>query len=162
MTTSTKPEFVYTTYIRTTSEKLWSALTTDEVVPCYWFGNAVKSSWGTGDAVQSFDKDDGSLDWDGEVLESTPPTKLVFTFRVEGVPEKASQVTYLIEPAESVDFGPTGQAVKLTVIHEDFAADSQIIHGVSRGWPGILSNLKTMLESESGTPLGLMWKPPSE
>tara|TARA_B110000305_G_scaffold238919_1_gene305451 strand:- start:1 stop:180 length:180 start_codon:yes stop_codon:yes gene_type:complete len=40
MTTSTKPEFVYTTYIRTTSEKLWSALTTDEVVPCYWFGNA--------------------------------------------------------------------------------------------------------------------------
>lgn len=157
MTTSTKPEFVYTTYIRTTREKLWSALTTEEVVPRYWFGNLVKSQWGQGDAVQSFDKDEGALDWDGEVLESTPPAKLIFTFRVAQCPEKASRVTYLIEPADP-DFGPTGDAVKFTVIHEDFAEDSQIVHGVSRGWPGILSNLKTMLESDTATPLGLMWK----
>lgn len=161
MNTATKPEFVYTTYIRTTPQKLWAALTTDEVIPRYWFGNAVKSSWGRGDAVQSFDKDEGSLDWDGEVLESDPPHKLVFTFRVADASEKASRVTYLIDPADP-DFGPTGNAVKLTVIHEDFAADSQVVHGVSRGWPGILSNLKTMLESDTHTPLGLVWKHPPE
>ena len=158
MNTTTKPEFVYTIYIHTTPEKLWSALTTDETIPRYWFGNAVKSSWATGDVVQSFDKDDNTLDWDGEILESTPPHKLIFTFRVEGRDEAPSQVTYLIEPAQSVDFGPTGNAVKFTVIHESFAPDSQIVHGVSSGWPGILSNLKTMLES--GTPLGLNWKQP--
>lgn len=158
MTTLTKPEFVYTTYIRTTPEKLWSALTDDEVIPRYWFGNAVKSAWGTGDPVQSFDKDDGSLDWDGEVLESAPPHRLVFTFRVADCPEQASRVTYEITPADPDDFGPTGDAVKFTVIHDNFPADSQIVHGVSRGWPGILSNLKTMLESDSATPLGLVWK----
>lgn len=158
MTTSSKPEFVYTTYIRTTPEKLWAALTTEDVIPRYWFGNAVKSSWAQGDAVQSFDRDDGSLDWDGEVLESQPPHRLVFTFRVADCPEKASRVTYEITAADPEDFGPAGNAVKFTVIHEDFAEDSQIVHGVSRGWPGILSNLKTMLESETSAPLGLTWK----
>jgi len=155
---TTKPEFVYTTYIRTTPEKLWAALTDNDVIPRYWFGNAIKSTWGVGESVQSFDKDDGSLDWDGEVLECKPPHRLVFTFRVEGVAEKASRITYDIAPAEPDDFGPTGNAVRLTVTHEDFAKDSQIVHGVSRGWPGILSNLKTMLESATTTPLGLAWK----
>ncbi len=154
----TKPEFVYTTYIRTTPEKLWSALTDEETIPRYWFGNAIKSSWGVGDTVQSFDKDDGSLDWEGEILESDPPSKLVFTFRVEGATEKASRITYLIAPADPDDFGPIGDAVKFTVIHDNFEADSQIVHGVSRGWPGILSSLKTMLESDTGSSLNLVWK----
>ena len=159
-TTATKPEFAYTIYINTTPEKLWSALTDDDVIPLYWFGNAVKSSWAAGGPVQSFDKDDQSLDWDGEVLESEPPHRLVFTFRVEGRDESPSKVTYLIDSADIVPVGPSGNAVKFTVIHEDFAPDSEIVHGVSMGWPGILSNLKTMLES--GTPLGLLWTPPSD
>lgn len=157
---STKPEFIYTTYIRTTPEKLWAALTTDVVVPRYWFGNQVNSTWGIGDAVQSINGEDGGLDWDGEVLVSEPPHKLVYTFRVESRDEPASQVTYLIEPAQPAEIGPIGEAVKFTVLHEKFPTDSEIINGISLGWPGILSNLKTLLES--GESLGLTWRYPDE
>tara|TARA_R110002094_G_scaffold45662_1_gene57521 strand:+ start:395 stop:880 length:486 start_codon:yes stop_codon:yes gene_type:complete len=157
---SSKPQFVYATYIHTTPEKLWAALTDEQTIPTFWFGNKVCSDWSTGSKVQSFDQDDNTLDWDGEVIESQPPHKLVYSFRVEGRDEPASRVTYLIEAAQQPPMGPTGDAVKFTLIHEDFPADSQIIHGVSMGWPGIISGLKTLLES--GQPLGLHWTPPSE
>lgn len=157
---ATKPSFVYVIYINTTPEKLWTALTNDQVIPRYWFGNAVRSSWTPGQPIQSFDKDDNSLDWDGEILESEPPNKLVFTFHVVGRDEAASKVTYLIEPVQQPPMGPTGKAVKFTVIHDDFPADSQIVHGISQGWPGIISSLKTLLES--GDSLNLTWTAPSD
>ncbi len=156
----TKPQFVYTTYIHTTPEKLWAALTDERIIPTFWFGNQVRSDWIKGSKVESFDKDDGTLDWDGEVIESLPPHKLVYTFQSEDRSEAASRVTYLIEAAKQPPMGPTGNAVKFTVLHEDFAADSRIIHGVSMGWPGIISSLKTLLES--GHSLNLLWTSPDE
>ena len=37
--------FVYVTYIRTTPEKLWSALTDGEFMKQYWFGTQGESQW---------------------------------------------------------------------------------------------------------------------
>lgn len=40
-----KPEFVYTTYIETSAEKLWHALTDGDFTERYWFGHRVTSDW---------------------------------------------------------------------------------------------------------------------
>jgi uncharacterized protein YndB with AHSA1/START domain len=54
--------------------------------------------------------------------------------------EPISRVAFEIEPA-------TETSVKLTVVHDGFAPDSEMLKGISQGWPAILSNLKTLLET---------------
>lgn len=156
-TSDQKPRFVYTTYIHTTPDQLWETLTNEKTIPAFWFGNKVCSEWKVGSKVESFDQDDDTLDWDGEVLESQPPHKLVYTFRDSESGEPPSKVTYLIEPVQRPAMGPTGNVVKLTLIHENFPADSKILTGISIGWPAIISGLKTLLES--GQSLDLTWTP---
>ena len=68
--------FVYVTYIRTTSEKLWSALTTDtEFMKQYWFGMHCDSQWTAGSAWRMV-RTDGSVCDAGEIIESEPPRRL--------------------------------------------------------------------------------------
>jgi uncharacterized protein YndB with AHSA1/START domain len=142
-------QFVYVTYIRTTPEKLWAALTQPEFTRQYWFGVSMKSEWKAGSSWEMM-YDDGRVMDAGEILEADPPRRLVIKWRNEWKPEfKAegySRCTMEIEPIDG--------AVKLSVIHVMDVADSKFItEGVSNGWPKILSNLKSLLETgETTTP----------
>jgi uncharacterized protein YndB with AHSA1/START domain len=140
--TMTKSEFVYTTYIKTTPQKLWDALTTPEFIRQYWFGAICESDWKAG-SPWTMHFPDGQVTDAGEILESDPPKRLVIKWQNEWKPElKAegySRCTFDIEPADG--------AMKLTVTHSVDKASSKLIEAVSGGWPMVLSNLKSLLET---------------
>ena len=139
-------QFVYVTYIRTTPEKLWQALTAPEFTRQYWFGMVQESEWKTG-ASWRLVFEDGRVADAGEVLEVDPPRRLVLKWRNEFKPELKeegfSRCVMEIEPA--------GETVKLTITHSIEREDSKFVQAVSGGWPKILSGLKTLLET--GQPL---------
>ena len=136
-----KPEFIYTTYIETTPEKLWEALTNSEFTKRYWFGTEVKSDWKVGSPFALVT--DGKATDTGEILEADPPRRLSYTFKHELFEEMRN------EPATKVVFTiePHGNIVKLTVTHEGFVEGSKLLGAVSKGWPAILSGLKSLLET---------------
>ena len=143
MTTSaSNSEFIYATYIKTTPEKLWQAITTPEFQRQYWFGVTYETDWKVGSKWRMV-YPDGKLTDTGEVLEFDPPRRLVLKWLNEWSEElKAegySRCTMEIEPM--------GKAVKLTVSHTMERAGSKLIGAVSGGWPRILSNLKSLLET---------------
>lgn len=140
-----KPEFVYVTFIKTTPDKLWHALTDTEFTQSYWFDCSLHSDWKAGSAMQMHR--DGKVVNEGFVLESEPPRRLSYSwlsvYDAEMIKERPSRVTFVLEP----DNG----AVKLTVTHEDFAEGSKTLPSISEGWPLVLSSLKSILET--GKPL---------
>jgi uncharacterized protein YndB with AHSA1/START domain len=140
-----KPEFVYVTYIQTTPEKLWEALTSSEFSKRYWFNTELQSDWKVGSPFALVM--DGSTTDVGEILEADPPRRLSYTFH-HVLNEEARK-----EPPTKVVFNLErhGDLVKLILTHEGFAPGSKLLDGISRGWPAILSGLKSLLES--GTPL---------
>src|SRR5947208_6382660 len=137
-----KDQFVYVTYIRTTSEKLWKALTEPDFTRKFWCNTAQESEWKPGSSWKIM-APDGMLTDSGEVLEIEPPRRHVLKWRNEFRPElKAegySRLTYELEPE--------GKSVKLTVIHEIEKEGSKFIEAVSNGWPHILASLKSFLET---------------
>jgi uncharacterized protein YndB with AHSA1/START domain len=142
MTMSNKSKFVYVTYIRTTPEKLWEALTDPKFTRQYWYGVSSESEWKVGSAWRLMIPD-GRVGDAGEVLEIDPPKRLVISWRNEFMPELRaegfSRATFELEPEDGM--------VKLTVIHEMDRPGSKLIEGVSSGWPPILSSLKSLLET---------------
>jgi len=142
-----KPEFVYVTYIETTPEKLWQALTDSAFTRRYWFDTELRSDWKVGSPVALVMA--GETTDTGEILEADPPRRLAYTFKHVLDPEMSK------EPASKVVFTlePHGKLVKLTLAHEGFVAGSKLLDGISKGWPAILSSLKTLLES--GTALAI-------
>ena len=135
-------EFVYVTYIRTTPEKLWRALTEPEFTRQFWMGTTQESEWTPG-AAWRIAKPDGSAADSGEVLEIEPHKRLVLKWQNHLFPELTaegfSRMTYEIEEK--------GDAVKLTVTHIMEKSDSKFIKAVSTGWPMILASLKSLLET---------------
>jgi len=141
--------YVYAIHIGTTAEKLWDALTLGEFTQHYWGGRRIESTWEVGAPVRHI-KPDGSNDWQGEILECDWPKKLAYTFYTPGGdedPQNPSRVTWEISPS-----GPS--TVLLQITHE--CLSEKKLKGISGGWPAILSNLKTWLES--GAPLAFYWK----
>jgi uncharacterized protein YndB with AHSA1/START domain len=142
-----KPEFVYVSYIETTPEKLWEALTSSGFTKRYWFNTSVVSDWKVGSPFSLVM--DGTTTDVGEILEADRPRRLSYTFHhvlsEAAKKERPSRVTFVLEP--------NGKLVKLTLTHEDFAKDSVVLDGISSGWPAILSSLKSLLET--GTALAI-------
>jgi uncharacterized protein YndB with AHSA1/START domain len=138
----TKSSFIYVTFIRTTPEKLWAALTTSEFISQYWFGMNIESDWKVGSPWKLI-YPDGRIADTGEILEFDPPRRLVLKWRNEFRPElKAEGYARCSMELEALD-----NAVKLTINHTLERADSRFIEAVSGGWPRILSNLKSLLET---------------
>ena len=137
-----KSTFVYVTYIRSTPQKIWDALTTPEFTRQFWFGMHLASDWKAGSAWQMVHAD-GRVADEGVVLESDPPRRLVLRWRNVGNPEFAAEgetlCTITLEPADG--------AVKLQVVHEMAREKSALIEKVSGGWPRIFANLKSLLET---------------
>jgi uncharacterized protein YndB with AHSA1/START domain len=144
-----KPQFVYVTYIRSTPEKVWTALTDPKTVSKYWFNMTVESDFKPG-SPWTLKFADGRTADIGEILEAEAPRRLVIRWRNEFKPElKAegwSRCSMDIEMAEYYpDFG--GKAVKLTIRHELEGEGTRFIEAVSGGWPKVMSNLKSLLET---------------
>jgi uncharacterized protein YndB with AHSA1/START domain len=143
----TKPKFVYVTYISSTPENVFNALTDPEMTRQYWVHHRNASDWKAGSEWRHEDYDNASLvDIVGAVVERTPPKTLVITWAFPadtGNAAKTSRVTFTVEPWNTV--------VRLTVTHDELEPDSPMLRGVSSGWPLVLSSLKSLLEN--GRPL---------
>jgi uncharacterized protein YndB with AHSA1/START domain len=138
----TKSEFIYTIYIKTTPEKLWNALTSTEFMKQYWFGMYCTSEWKAGSPWQ-LHFHDGQVADAGEITETNPPKRLVIKWRNEWKPELKAEgyslCTFEIEPEDD--------AVRLTVTHSMDKVASKSVEAFSGGWPKVLSNLKSLLET---------------
>lgn len=140
-------KFVYVTYIRTTPEKLFDALTNPEFTRQYWFGITPESTWAVG-AAWKLKFSDGRIADTGEVLEYDPPRRLVLKWRNEFMPElKAEGFSRCVMEIE-----PAGEMVKLTISHSMDKTGAVFIEKVSGGWPKILSSLKSLLETGKALP----------
>ncbi len=154
-TTMNKPEFVYTTYIHTTPERLWQALTDPAFTRRYW-GATFETDWQEGSTMAVEENGVKIVDPAQVVLQSEPGRRLSYTwhtftpewarshgfsdeYQAELASERRSKVTFDIEEL--------GEMVKLTVVHDGFDPGSVVLAGVSTGWPQILSKLKTLLET---------------
>lgn len=142
MTSVPGSNFVYVTYIRTTPERLWSALTDSDFARQYWLGARPEAEWRAGGAWKIV-LADGRLADSGEIVEFEPPRRLAIRWRNEFMPELNAEGWSLC----TMELEGAGEAVRLTVTHSIERADSRLIGAVSGGWPKILSNLKSLLET---------------
>lgn len=133
------PNYVYVTYIKASPEQVWEALTDADLTARYW-GHRNESDWQPGSTWRHVRTDgSGISDVTGTVVEVLPPERLVMTFPgSEEQREQPSQVTFTIEPYQDI--------VRLTVRHDDLPTESDY-RAVSAGWPAVLANLKSLLET---------------
>ena len=155
-----KPEFVYTTYINTTPEKLWTALTDPAFTHRYW-GATFETDWQTG----------STMDWEYGGVKMVDPSQVVvvadpyrrLSYRWHAItPEFAKMIELSDEEFQKLsterrtkvtfEIEQVGEIVKLTVVHDDFAPGSTLLEGLSQGWVHILANLKTLLETGDTLP----------
>jgi uncharacterized protein YndB with AHSA1/START domain len=131
---------VFETYIKTTPERLWEAITDPAMRARYSFGVRTDSDWAPGSPYKA--SVPGVIEIaEGENVEVDPPRRLVQSFRAlwtEEVKDAGiSRVTWEIEPV--------GSSCRLRVTHDELADDANSeLYG---GWPMILSGLKTLLET---------------
>jgi len=156
MTEMTTESTVYVIYIATVPEKVWAALTSSAFTTQYFFGRSVESDWKQG-SPWILRKPDGSVDVSGEVRQSDPPRKLVVSWNIDWAETKLPEciVTYDIEPAGE-------NLVRLTVTEaHPTPIPANLLEGGRKGWPMILSGLKSLLET--GKPLNIpVPEPPKE
>jgi uncharacterized protein YndB with AHSA1/START domain len=139
---SDKPRFVYVMYIASTPDRVWQALTDPDQTEQYWFGFRVAAGGKVG-ATCTVRAPAGGRDFEkGVILESDPPRRLSYTWHPqydEFKQERPSRVTFELVPFK-------GQ-VRLTIVHDGFDDGSKVFEGISRGWPAVLSSLKSFLET---------------
>jgi uncharacterized protein YndB with AHSA1/START domain len=135
-------KFVYVTFIRTTTERLWSALTSAEEMKEYWFGMHLETKWKAG-APWKLYFPDGRIADTGEISELIPLKRIVLKWRNEYRHELKAEGYALCV----IEVEPVSDTVKLSIMHTMELADSKLIEAVSGGWPRILSNLKSLLET---------------
>ncbi|WP_375688071.1 SRPBCC family protein [Pseudooceanicola sp. LIPI14-2-Ac024] len=147
-----KTEFVYVTYIRATPEKVFAAITTPEMTARYW-GHDNVSDWKVGSDWQHIRANEGrEVNLVGKVVEVDAPRRLVLSWANHSErdrPEKYSRVTFEITPFEDM--------VQLTVTHDELEKGSGMEAGITRGWPRVLSSLKSFLET--GEPIDIFASP---
>src|SRR3954453_2777523 len=157
-----KPSFVYTTYIQTTAEELWQALTDPEFTLRYW-GITFESDWKPGSPM-TWNMRGAKVpvaDPEQVILEADPPRRLSYTWHAFtpelaaalDVPEE-TQARIAAERRSKVTFEieQVGEVVKLTVVHDGFEPDSLMASLVTGGWPTVLASLKTLLETGESLP----------
>ncbi|XIA65134.1 SRPBCC family protein [Bradyrhizobium sp. TZ2] len=143
-----KPEFVYVTYIETSAERLWKALTDGDFTERYWFGYCVASDWKPGSPYRFARQGEGSVE--GKIITADPPRRLTYTWDLCSPgpePERTSRVTF--------DLDPHGKVMKLTVTHDELDERGKTLRDISGGWPMVLASLKSLLETGHALPADL-------
>ena len=137
--------FVYVTYIASTPEKVFEAVTKPDVARRYW-GHENVSDWKPGSKWEHVRaNDERTVQIVGKVVEVSPPSRLVITWASPSKasdPASYSRVTFAIEDYDDM--------VRLTVTHDELEAGSSMANGVKQGWPVVLSSLKSLLETGRG------------
>jgi len=146
-----KTDFTYTTYISAEPEKVFNALIDPGTTKKYW-QQVNLSDWKPGSrwVHRGIDKN-APIDLVGKVIEHSPPRRLVITWAFpldELTEEKHSRVAFDIEPYQGV--------TRLTIVHEGLQPDSEMLRGITEGWPMVLSSMKTLLET--GRALPKLWE----
>lgn len=140
-----KTSFLYVTYIRSTPEKVFEAITKPEIARRYW-GHENVSDWQPGSSWQHVRADaQRTLQLVGKVIEAVPPTRLVISWANASQaddPDAHSRVSFDIAPYDGM--------VRLTVTHDELEAGSGMAKGIQQGWPIVLSSLKSLLETGQG------------
>jgi uncharacterized protein YndB with AHSA1/START domain len=140
--------FVYVTYILSTPEKVFEAITKPDVARRYW-GHENVSDWNPGSKWEHVRaNEERTVELVGKVIEVAPPTRLVITWANASQasdPASYSRVTFGIEEYDDM--------VRLTVTHDELEAGSGMANGISKGWPAVLSSLKSFLETGRGIDL---------
>jgi uncharacterized protein YndB with AHSA1/START domain len=151
------PKTVYVTYIASTPDKVWAALTETGFTRQYFFGRSVEIEPKVGGSFV-MRMPDGCIDIKGRVIEWGPPRRFSVTWGVDfeqfrELPE--SLVTYEIEPL--------GESVKVTMTeaHQWDVPDATLAGG-RQGWPFILSSLKSLLETGKPIAVPAKMEPPKE
>lgn len=124
-------------------ERLWSALTDPGLNKQYWFGCHCQSQWTPGSSWKLV-SGDGQVPDSGEIVEAAPRRRLVIRWehdKPDLKAEGASLWTIELEPSET--------AVKLSITHTIEREPSKLIAAVTGGWPKVISNLKSLLETGS-------------
>lgn len=145
MTAKEKTSFLYVTYIHSTPDKVFEAITRPDLARRYW-GHENVSDWQPGSRWEHIRANDQrTVELVGKVIEASPPKRLVMTWTnasQEADPESYSRVTFDIEEYEDM--------VRLTVAHDELEAGGGMAKGVTKGWPLVLSSLKSFLETGRG------------
>jgi uncharacterized protein YndB with AHSA1/START domain len=140
-----KTSFVYVTYIRSTPEKVFEAITKPEIARRYW-GHENVSDWHPGSTWKHVRANaERTVQLVGKVVEVAPPTRLVITWANASQaddPDASSRVTFEVAPYDEM--------VRLTVTHDELDAGSGMAKGIQQGWPIVLSSLKSLLETGQG------------
>jgi uncharacterized protein YndB with AHSA1/START domain len=148
--TAETTKFVYVTYIVSTPEKVFEAITRPEIARRYWAHENV-SDWQTGSKWEHVGAD-GGVRVAGKVIEHTPPMRLVISWASPATfsdPAKHSRVTFDVTPFDGM--------VRLTVTHDELEPGSKMASDIGNGWPRVLSSLKSFLET--GRALDVFAKP---
>jgi uncharacterized protein YndB with AHSA1/START domain len=142
----TKSEFVYVIYVAAKPQQVWDALIQPEFTRKYW-GHLNVSDWKPG-AGWEHRQADGSneLKLVGRVVEFAPPRRLVLTW---ASPADAANVA--AHSRVTIELEPIDEMVRVTVTHGDLEPGSDMLRGITSGWPRVLSSLKSLLET--GKPL---------
>lgn len=144
----TAETFVYVTYIVSTPQKVFEAITRPDIARRYW-GHENVSDWQPGSKWEHIRaNDERTVELIGQVIEIAPPNRLVISWANASQaadPSKHSRVTFEIEEYDNM--------VKLTVTHDELEAGSGMEKGIKRGWPVVLSSMKSFLETGSGIDL---------
>ncbi len=153
-------EFVYTTYIDTTPERLWQALTEPAFTKRYW-GASFESDWKEGSTMTWEEKGVRIADPAQVVVESEPFRRLAYTWHTftpewakshDISPDVFASIAKERRSKVTFDIEPLGKLVKLTVVHDDFEPGSTVLEMIGGGWPHLLSDLKTLLETGKTLP----------
>jgi uncharacterized protein YndB with AHSA1/START domain len=140
-------KFIYVTYIASSPEKLWDALINPAMTTKYW-QHVNLSDWKPGSKWEHRSADDEhALHLTGNVIEFVPAKKLVLSwvFPANYTNENMhSQVTLDIEPYKNV--------VRLIITHDKLEHDSDMFEGIIKGWPIVISSLKSLLETGQALP----------
>jgi uncharacterized protein YndB with AHSA1/START domain len=138
----TESRFVYVTYINTTPRKLWDAMMSPEFMKQYFFGVTFDTDWKPGSDWRMIHTD-GDVTDAGQIIEFNPPSKLELSWRHEMSPEAKAEGYGRCR----MEVEPAGEAAKLTITHWSEVENSRMIAAVSGGWPQIISNLKSLIET---------------
>jgi len=134
--------FEQVVYIKASKAEVWKALTDPDTISKYYLCPVLTMGTKKGEAL-SFGVQDTVL-IEGEILELEKEKTFSHTFKFiaahpEAKEDKPTTVTYEITDQDGL--------LQLVLVHSGFAERNDTYEHVTGGWPYILSNLKTYLET---------------